>query len=151
MEIQSDRHQVDGRGGIVEIQRSRANDNMYAEITASQADTYLYQDIDTAHSVPTVYTVKLRYAHRNGTINSNEKIQILVGAPGHEQPVEMTRIASDRGNKVGEKSTTVNAPNTDGWLGSWDTFQVRSWFPPVRTSAGSRSRRSAPSMASPAT
>ena len=114
---------VDGRGGIVEIQRSKADDNMYAEITASQANTYLYQDIDTAHSVPTVYTVKLRYAHRNGTVDSNEKIQILVGAPGHEQPVEMTRIASDRGNKVGEKSTTVNAPNTDGWLGSWDTFQ----------------------------
>lgn len=114
---------VDGRGGIVEIQRSRANDNMYAEITASQANTYLYQDIDTAHSTPTVYTVKLRYAHRNGTINSNEKIQILVGAPGHEQPVEMTRIASDRGNRLGEKSTTVTAPNTDGWLGSWDTFQ----------------------------
>lgn len=114
---------VDGRGGIVEIQRSKANDNMYAEITASQANTYLYQDIDTAHDYPTVYTVKLRYAHRNGTINSNEKIQILVGAPGHEQPVEMTRIASDRGNKLGEKSTTVNAPNTDGWLGSWDTFQ----------------------------
>lgn len=114
---------VDGRGGIVEIQRSRANDNMYAEITASQANTYLYQDIDTAHSTPTVYTVKLRYAHRNGTINSNEKIQILVGAPGHEQPVEMTRIASDQGNRLGEKSTTVNAPNTDGWLGSWDTFQ----------------------------
>lgn len=114
---------VDGRGGIVEIQRSRANDNMYAEITASQANTYLYQDIDTVHSTPTVYTVKLRYAHRNGTINSNEKIQILVGAPGHEQPVEMTRIASDRGNRLGEKSTTVNAPNTDGWLGSWDTFQ----------------------------
>lgn len=114
---------VDGRGGIVEIQRSKANDNMYAEITASQANTYLYQDIDTAHSVPTVYTVKLRYAHRNGSIGSNEKIQVLVGAPGYEQPVEMTRIASDRGNKVGEKSTTVNAPNTDGWLGSWDTFQ----------------------------
>ena len=114
---------VDGRGGIVEIQRSRANDNMYAEITASQANTYLYQDIDTAHSVPTVYTVKLRYAHRNGSIGSNEKIQVLVGAPGHEQPVEMTRIASDRGNRLGEKSTTVNAPNTDGWLGSWDTFQ----------------------------
>lgn len=114
---------VDGRGGIVEIQRSRANDNMYAEITASQAGTYLYQDIDTAHDYPTVYTVKLRYAHRSGTINSNEKIQILVGAPGHEQPVEMTRIASDRGNRLGEKSTTVNAPNTDGWLGSWDTFQ----------------------------
>ena len=114
---------VDGRGGIVEIQRSRANDNMYAEITASQAGTYLYQDIDTAHDYPTVYTVKLRYAHRNGTVNSNEKIQILVGAPGHERPVEMTRIASDRGNRLGEKSTTVNAPNTDGWLGSWDTFQ----------------------------
>lgn len=114
---------VDGRGGIVEIQRSRANDNMYAEITASQANTYLYQDIDTAHDSPTVYTVKLRYAHRNGTVDSNEKIQILVGAPGHEQPVEMTRIASDRGNRLGEKSTTVNAPNTDGWLGSWDTFQ----------------------------
>ena len=114
---------VDGRGGIVEIQRSRANDNMYAEITASQANTYLYQDIDTAHSVPTVYTVKLRYAHRNGSIGSNEKIQVLVGAPGHEQPVTMTRIASRNNNRIGEKSTTVNAPNSNGWLGSWDTFQ----------------------------
>lgn len=114
---------VDGRGGIVEIQRSRANDNMYAEITASQANTYLYQDIDTAHSTPTVYTVKLRYAHRNGTINSNEKIQILVGVPGHEQPVTMTRIASRNNNRIGEKSTTVNAPNSDGWLGRWDKFQ----------------------------
>ena len=114
---------VDGRGGIVEIQRSKANDNMYAEITASQANTYLYQDIDTAHSTPTVYTVKLRYAHRNGTINSNEKIQVLVGAPGHEQPVTMTRIASRNNNRIGEKSTTVNAPNSNGWLGSWDTFQ----------------------------
>ena len=114
---------VDGRGGIVEIQRSKANDNMYAEITASQANTYLYQDIDTAHSVPTVYTVKLRYAHRNGSIGSNEKIQVLVGAPGHEQPVTMTRIASRNNNRIGGKSTTVNAPNSNGWLGSWDTFQ----------------------------
>ena len=114
---------VDGRGGIVEIQRSKANDNMYAEITASQANTYLYQDIDTAHSVPTVYTVKLRYAHRNGSIGSNEKIQVLVGAPGHEQPVTMTRIDSRNNNRIGEKSTTVNAPNSNGWLGSWDTFQ----------------------------
>lgn len=114
---------VDGRGGIVEIQRSRANDNMYAEITASQANTYLYQDIDTAHDYPTVYTVKLRYAHRNGSIGSNEKIQVLVGAPGHEQPVTMTRIASRNNNRIGEKSTTVNAPNSNGWLGSWDTFQ----------------------------
>ena len=114
---------VDGRGGIVEIQRSKANDNMYAEITASQANTYLYQDIDTAHSVPTVYTVRLRYAHRNGAGNSNEKIQILVGAPGHEQPVTMTRIATQNNNKVGEKSTTVDAPGSDGWLGRWDTFQ----------------------------
>ena len=73
--------------------------------------------------MPTVYTVKLRYAHRNGSIGSNEKIQVLVGAPGHEQPVTMTRIASSKGNRIGEKSTTVNAPNTDGWLGSWDTFQ----------------------------
>lgn len=114
---------VDGRGGIVEIQRSKANDNMYAEITASQANTYLYQDIDTAHSVPTVYTVKLRYAHRNGSIGSNEKIQILVGVPGHEQPVTMTRIASRNNNRIGERSTTVNAPNSDGWLGRWDKFQ----------------------------
>lgn len=115
---------VQQKANAVELQYDDSTaDNVYAEITASQANTYLYQDIDTAHDSPTVYTVKLRYAHRNGTVDSNEKIQILVGAPGHEQPVEMTRIASDRGNKVGEKSTTVNAPNTDGWLGSWDTFQ----------------------------
>ena len=61
---------VDGRGGIVEIQRSRANDNMYAEITASQANTYLYQDIDTAHDYPTVYTVKQAKAKTTGTVRA---------------------------------------------------------------------------------
>ena len=64
----------------------RRNDNMYAEITASQANTYLYQDIDTAHDSPTVYTVKLRYAHRNGTVDSTRRSR-----SSSERPVMSSR------------------------------------------------------------
>lgn len=111
---------VDGRAPIAEIQQSRDGSNYYGEITASQANTYLYQDIDTQHSSGTVYTVKLKHASRTLAMGT-DSLQILVGKPGHERPVELTRVASDGKDQVGEKSNVV-ASAVSGWNGKWDTY-----------------------------
>ena len=111
---------VDGRAPIAEIQRSRDGSNYYGEITASQANTYLYQDIDTRHDFSTVYTVKLKHASRTLAMGV-DSLQVLVGKPGHERPVELTRVASDGKDQVGEKSHVV-ASAVSGWDGKWDTY-----------------------------
>ena len=111
---------VDGRAPIAEVQQSRDGSNYYGEITASQANTYLYQDIDTRHDFSTVYTVKLKHASRTLAMGV-DSLQVLVGVPGHERPVELTRIASDGKDQVGEKSNVV-ASAVSGWDGKWDTY-----------------------------
>lgn len=111
---------VDGRAPIAEIQQSRDSSNYYGEITASQANTYLYQDINTRHDFSTVYTVKLKHASRTLAMGV-DSLQVLVGTPGHERPVELTRIASDGKDQVGEKSNVV-ASAVSGWNGKWDTY-----------------------------
>lgn len=111
---------VDGRAPIAEIQQSRDGSNYYGEITASQANTYLYQDINTRHDFSTVYTVKLKHASRTLAMGT-DSLQVLVGTPGHERPVELTRIASDGKDQVGEKSNVV-ASAVSGWNGKWDTY-----------------------------
>ena len=111
---------VDGRAPIAEIQQSRDGSNYYGEITASQANTYLYQDINTRHDSSTVYTVKLKHASRTLAMGT-DSLQVLVGTPGHERPVELTRIASDGKDQVGEKSNVV-ASAVSGWNGKWDTY-----------------------------
>lgn len=111
---------VDGRAPIAEIQQSRDGSNYYGEITASQANTYLYQDINTRHDSSTVYTVKLKHASRTLAMGV-DSLQVLVGTPGHERPVELTRIASDGKDQVGEKSNVV-ASAVSGWNGKWDTY-----------------------------
>lgn len=111
---------VDGRAPIAEIQQSRDGSNYYGEITASQANTYLYQDIDTRHDSGTVYTVKLKHASRTLAMGV-DSLQVLVGTPGHERPVELTRVASDGKDQVGEKSNVV-ASAVSGWDGKWDTY-----------------------------
>lgn len=111
---------VDGRAPIAEVQQSRDGSNYYGEITASQANTYLYQDINTRHDSGTVYTVKLKHASRTLAMGT-DSLQVLVGTPGHERPVELTRIASDGKDQVGEKSNVV-ASAVSGWNGKWDTY-----------------------------
>ena len=111
---------VDGRAPIAEIQQSRDGSNYYGEITASQANTYLYQDINTRHDFSTVYTVKLKHASRTLAMGV-DSLQVLVGTPGHERPVELTRIASDGKDQVSEKSNVV-ASAVSGWNGKWDTY-----------------------------
>ena len=117
---------VNGRAGIVEIQQSRDESNTYAEITASQAGTYIYQDIDTQHPTESIYTVSLRHASRN--VDHKDSLQVLIGPPGREQPVELTRIASDTGDPIGQSSTTVES-TAWGWIGQWDTYEATVTIP----------------------
>lgn len=117
---------VNGRAGIVEIQRSRDASNTYAEITASQAGTYIYQDIDTLHPTESIYTVSLRHASRN--VDHTDSMQVLIGPPGRERPVELTRTASDTDDPVGQVSTTVES-TAWGWAGQWDTYEATVTIP----------------------
>lgn len=67
-----------------------------------------------------MYTVKLKHASRTLAMGT-DSLQVLVGTPGHERPVELTRIASDGKDQVGEKSNVV-ASAVSGWNGKWDTY-----------------------------
>lgn len=110
---------VDGRAPIVEIQQSHDRSNAYAEITASQAGTAIYQDISTP--VPgTVYTISLKHASR--TFDGHDALSVMIGAPGKETPVELTRTASDAGDPVGETSTNVES-TAFAWNNEWDTYE----------------------------
>lgn len=110
---------VDGRAPIVEIQQSRDRSNAYAEITASQAGTAIYQDISTP--VPgTVYAISLKHASR--TFDGHDALSVMIGAPGKETPIELTRTASDAGDPVGETSTTVES-TAFAWNNEWDTYE----------------------------
>lgn len=67
-----------------------------------------------------MYTVKLKHASRTLAMGV-DSLQVLAGAPGHERPVELTRVASDGKDQVGEKSNVV-ASAVSGWNGKWDTY-----------------------------
>lgn len=109
-------------GSRVELQQDRNTKNTYAEIVAQQDNTSIYQNVSTGNA-GVLYKIRLKHASRQSS--HADRMQVLVGSDtDHATPVEMTRVTSNgHGDKVGGKSTTVNAPNTDGWLGSWDTFQ----------------------------
>lgn len=116
---------VNARAGIVEIQRSHDKSNVYGEITASQAGTYIYQDIDTRHETDTVYTVSLRHANRGRPSDNNghmDALRVLIGPPGRERAVELTRTGSDVGDAIGETSEIVRS-GAWGWIGEWDTYE----------------------------
>ncbi|KFI91256.1 repeat, TIGR02543 family [Bifidobacterium saguini DSM 23967] len=131
------------RAGAVELQKEDDTNNIYAEITAAQAGTAIYQDINTASDTPVVYRVRLDHASISRTWL--DKMQVLVGKPGEEQAVPMTRTSSNgNGDQTGETSdviaTTVsNQPqgcHSDGVIcsarnhkGQWETYEGQVTIP----------------------
>lgn len=91
----------------VELQRDSRTGNMYAELCAYQAHTSIRQYI---HTTPgTLYKVRLKHASLSR--DYLDKMQVLVGPAGNEQPVRMTRVESQNGlDATGEStaSTTVS-------------------------------------------
>ena len=82
------------------------------------------------HHARCLYKVRLKHASLNSTYL--DKMQVMIGTPGHEQPVEMTRTSvNGHGDKLNEKSTTIatKVSNT-GELdrnheNQWETYEAR--------------------------
>lgn len=117
--------------GNVELNRE-LHGNVYAEITADVQHTAIYQDIDTASDTDTMYTVRLRHASSNK--RNVDSMQVLIGPPGAEKPIPMTRTVSNgHGDRVGETSliiaTMVTNDNNADKQGQWETYQATVIIP----------------------
>ena len=98
------------RANAVELQKATGETTQMGELCASQKDTAIYQDIATTPG--TLYRIELDHTSRYSI--HLDQMQVMVGAPGHEQPVEMTRTSSNKyGDKIGEKSTTIATHSTN--------------------------------------
>lgn len=118
------------QAGDVQVWNRYDGSNHYAELTAAQTGSAIYQDIDTESDSDVQYIVSLRHASLNAS--HLDSMQVLIGAPGHETPVTMTRVtANGYGDKVGESSDTIatrvsNPKPADredsDHTGQWETY-----------------------------
>ena len=126
---------VQQKANAVELQYDDSTaDNVYAELCAYEAGTAIYQDIRTTPG--TLYKVRLRHASLNSTYL--DKMQVMIGTPGHEQPVEMTRTSvNGHGDKLNEKSTTIATKVTNGnnrhHADQWETYEGTYLIPDGQT------------------
>jgi len=101
---------IEQKANAVELQYDAHADNMYAELCAYEAGTAIYQDLKTVPG--TLYKVRLKHASLSSAYL--DKMQVMIGAPGHETPVEMTRTTvNGHGDKLNEKSTTIATKATN--------------------------------------
>ena len=126
---------VQQKANAVELQYDDSTaDNVYAELCAYEAGTATYQDIRTVPG--TLYKVRLKHASLNSTYL--DKMQVMIGTPGHEQPVEMTRTSvNGHGDKLNEKSTTIATKVTNGnnrhHVNQWETYEGTYLIPDGQT------------------
>ena len=68
--------------------------------------------------------MKWSLKHSSATSAYVDKMQVMIGEPYKETVQEATRIASENGNKVGEKMTTISTPTTSDRADNkkWDTY-----------------------------
>lgn len=98
------------RANAVELQKAAGETTQMGELCASQKGTAIYQDIATTPGM--LYRIELDHTSRYRI--HLDQMQVMVGAPGHERPVEMTRTSSNKyGDKIGEKSTTIATHSTN--------------------------------------
>ena len=125
---------IQHKAGAVEVQYDDLADNVYAELCAYEAGTAIYQDIKTVPG--TLYKVRLKHASLyDGYL---DKMQVMIGAPGHEQPVEMTRTSvNGHGDKLNEKSTVIATKVTNGnnrhHVNQWETYEGTYLIPDGQT------------------
>lgn len=126
---------VQQKANAVELQYDDFTaDNVYAELCAYEAGTAIYQDIRTVPG--TLYKVRLKHASLNSTYL--DKMQVMIGTPGHEQPVEMTRTTvNGHGDKLNEKSTTIATKVTNSknrhHADQWETYEGTYLIPDGQT------------------
>ena len=127
---------IQHKAGAVEIQYDDQADNVYAELCAYEKGTAIYQDIKTVPG--TLYKVRLKHASLDD--GYLDKMQVMIGAPGHEQPVEMTRTSvNGHGDKLNEKSTTIatkvsnTGENDRNHDSQWETYEGTYLIPDGQT------------------
>lgn len=106
--------------GNVELNYDSVHHNQFAELTADQQGTAIYQDVKVTPGTMMTWSLK----HSSATSAYVDKMQVMIGEPYKETAQEATRIASENGNKVGEKMTTISTPTTSDRADSkkWDTY-----------------------------
>ena len=125
---------IEQKANAVELQYDAHADNMYAELCAYEAGTAIYQDLKTVPG--TLYKVRLKHASLSSAYL--DKMQVMIGAPGHETPVEMTRTTvNGHGDKLNEKSTTIATKATNGndrdHGDQWETYEGTYIIPANQT------------------
>lgn len=127
---------IQHKAGAVEIQYDDLADNVYAELCAYEAGTAIYQDIKTVPG--TLYKVRLKHASLyDGYL---DKMQVMIGTPGHEQPVEMTRTGvNGNGDKLNEKSNIIatkvsnTGENDRNHDSQWESYEGTYLIPAGQT------------------
>lgn len=106
--------------GNVELNYDSVHHNQFAELTADQQGTAIYQDVKVTPGTMMKWSLK----HSSATSAYVDKMQVMIGEPYKETVQEATRIASENGNKVGEKMTTISTPTTSDRADNkkWDTY-----------------------------
>lgn len=120
---QGDTHHSGGmscEAGNVELNYDSVHHNQFAELTADQQGTAIYQDVKVTPGTMMKWSLK----HSSATSAYVDKMQVLIGEPYKETAQEATRITSENGNKVGEKMTTISTPTTSDRADNkkWDTY-----------------------------
>lgn len=120
---QGDTHHSGGmscEAGNVELNYDSVHHNQFAELTADQQGTAIYQDVKATPGTMMKWSLK----HSSATSAYVDKMQVMIGEPYKETAQEATRITSENGNKVGEKMTTISTPTTSDRADNkkWDTY-----------------------------
>ena len=125
---------IEQKANAVELQYDAHADNMYAELCAYEAGTAIYQDLKTVPG--TLYKVRLKHASLSSAYL--DKMQVMIGSPDHETPVEMTRTnVNGHGDKLNEKSTTIATKATNSndrdHGDQWETYEGTYIIPANQT------------------
>lgn len=120
---QGDTHYSGGmscEAGNVELNYDSVHHNQFAELTADQQGTAIYQDVKVTPGTMMKWSLK----HSSATSAYVDKMQVMIGEPYKEAAQEATRITSENGNKVGERMTTISTPTTSDRADNkkWDTY-----------------------------
>lgn len=111
------------RAGDVQVFRD-VTGNRFAELTAAQEGTSIYQDITTTPGTTLTWSLKhasLTSAHKDG-------MRVLIGAPGHEAPQEAERTSSNgNGDPLGPVGTLIETTASRNTENGGDPLNEPEW------------------------
>lgn len=120
--------------GVVEIQHRETSNpsNLYVELCAFEANTAIYQDVQTVDD--SIYRWELKHS----AIDSRhvDTMKVLIGPAGKETISPATRIESASGQEIGETSNVITSINKNiGYTvpPMWNTYTGTVYIPKGQT------------------